>query len=114
MPGPGAIFVGKMLETLPVTLVVFAVAYATAKKKRGFSNSALRVVSLFVYTFVISGLVYAVFYDAISTGFGVIADPAMQDTFEVPAQFILALIASLLVIIGIGRPRPVREQKSGE
>ena len=114
MPGPGAVFVGRMLEALPVTLVVFAVAYATAKKKRGLSNSTLRVVSLFVYTFVISGLIYAVFYGAIATGFGVIADPAMQDTFEIPAQLILALIASLLVIAGFGRSRPVREQKSGE
>ena len=103
-----------MLGALPVTLVVFAVVYAAAKKKRGLSNSTPRVVILFVYTFVISGLVYAVFYDAIATGFGAITDPAMQDTIEIPAQFILALIASLLVMTGIGRPRPVREQKSGE
>ena len=100
-----------MLEALPVTLVVFAVAYATAKKRRGLSNSTLRVVSLFVYTFVISGLVYAVSYNAIATGFGAITDPAIQDTIEIPAQFILAVIASLLVITGIGRPGPVREQK---
>jgi hypothetical protein len=112
--GSGAVFVGRMFEAFPVTLLVFVVAYAAAKKKRGLSNSTPRVVSLFGYTFVISGLVYAAFYDAIATGFGATADPPMQGTLDIPAQFILALLASLLVITGIGRPRQVREQGSGE
>lgn len=105
MPGSAAVFIGRMGETLPVTLLVFSIAYGAAKKKWGLSNSMPRVVSLFCYAFVLSGLAFAVLHDAIATGFGTITDGEMQDTFEIPAEFGLALCASLLVIATIGRPR---------
>ena len=114
MPGSGAIFIGRMLEALPVTLLVFAVAYTTAKKKHGISNSKLRVASLFAYAFIMSGLVFAAFYDAITTGFGMTVDAGIRGTFEIPAQFLLAAIASLLVIYSIGRPRRMTEENAGK
>lgn len=113
MPGSGAIFIGKMFEALPVTLIVFAVAYSTAKKKQGLVNSAGRVAGLMLCTFVVSGLVFATFYDAITSGFGVTAESGTQGVFEVPAQFVLAALASLLVIHTIGRPPRKSDMGSG-
>lgn len=46
MLGPGAIFIGRMAETLPVTLLVFAVVYTSTKKKRGLLSSILRGIGL--------------------------------------------------------------------
>jgi uncharacterized membrane protein len=103
MPGSGAIFIGKMFEALPVTLIVFAVAYSTAKKKKGLTNSAARVAGLLLWTFVVTGVVFAVFYDTIKTGFGMTAESGMQGIFEIPAQFFLAALVSVLVINIIGK-----------
>ena len=114
MPGAGAIFIGRMFEALPVTLLVFAVAYVTARKRQGIINSTMRVVSRFLYTFTIAGIIFAIFYDSIVTGFGMTADSGIQGIFEVPAQFILALMASPLVINGIGRSRQKTENRRGK
>jgi uncharacterized membrane protein len=92
-----------MFEALPVTLIVFAVVYSTAKKKKGLTNSAARVAGLLLWTFVVTGAVFAIFYDAINTGFGMAAESGMQGIFEVPAQFLLAALASVLVINTIGK-----------
>jgi hypothetical protein len=105
MPGPGAIFIGKMAEALPVTLLVFALAYADSKKRHGLTNSMRRVVVLFGYAFVISGLVYAIGYEAIATSFGMLQAPEMRGWFDIPAQFVLAAIASTFVIKSIGRAK---------
>ncbi len=103
MPGPGAIFIGKMFEALPVTLIVFAVAYSTAKKKKGLTNSAARVAGLLLWTFVVTGAVFAIFYDSINTGLGMTAEPGMQGMFSIPVQFFLAGLVSVLVINTIGK-----------
>jgi nucleoside recognition membrane protein YjiH len=103
MPGAGAIFIGKMAEALPVTLIVFAVAYSAAKKKKGLKNSAARVSGLALCTFMITGCVFSFFYDAINTGAGMAAEPGMQGIFELPAQSFIAAMASLLVIGTIGK-----------
>ena len=114
MSGPGAVFVGRMFEALPITLLVFVVAYATIKTKRGLSNAPPRIVSLFGYTFALTGLAYGSLHDAIATGFGSTPDPITQGMLEIPAQLVFASITSLLVITAIGHSRQVREQKSGE
>jgi uncharacterized membrane protein len=114
MPGSGAIFIGKMFEALPVTLIVFAVAYSTAKKKKGLKNSAARVGGLLLWTFVVTGVAFAIFYDAINTGFGMAAESGMQGIFEVPAQFLLAALASVLVINAIGKTPEKPEVGSGK
>jgi hypothetical protein len=103
-----------MFEALPVTLIVFAVAYSTAKKKKMLTNSAARVAGLLLWTFVVTGVVFAIFYDAIITGFGMTAESGMQGIFEVPAQFFLAALASLLVINTIGKPPQKLEVGSGK
>jgi uncharacterized membrane protein len=114
MSGPGAIFIGKMLEALPATLIVFAVAYSTAKKKKGLTNSAARVAGLLLWTFVVTGVVFAIFYDAINTGFGMTAESGMQGWFEIPAQFFLAALVSVLVINTIGKTPRKSEVGSGK
>jgi FtsH-binding integral membrane protein len=107
MPGAGAIFLGKMLETLLPMLLVFAIAYRGAKKKNALNNSKLRVFVLFGYAFLISGLAYAISYEAIATSFGLFPEPEMRGYFDIPAQFVLVLaaLASLLVIRFIGQSK---------
>lgn len=109
MAGSGAIFVGKMFEALPVTLLVFAVAYTTTKKKWAISIPKSRAVALFFCTFMVTGLMYGIFYDGINSGFGTTVDPGLKGIFTIPAQFCLAAIVSLVVIHGLGRPRATRE-----
>jgi len=105
MSGSGAIFIGKMAEALPVTLLVFAFSYADSKKRYGLRNSKGRVMILFGYAFVITGLVYAIGYETIATGFGMLPAPGMQGWFDIPARFVLAAIASVVVIKSIGRTK---------
>lgn len=103
--GPGAVFIGNVLEALPMAAVAFFGAYGIAKKKMDLRNSKGRVAALFAYTFIVSALIYAFFADSIATGFGAFPDNAMQSTFEFPAQLALSLLISLLVIAALGRSR---------
>ena len=104
MAGDGAIFIGKMGEALPMTLLGFAVVYLTVKRKWKLTISKLRVFSLFAYTFLLTGLVYGILYDSIEAGFGLTTDAGLKGTFSIPAQLVLSAAASFVIIVALCRP----------
>ncbi len=97
--GPGAIFLGNMAYTLPVTMIVFGIVYAI-RRPRG---SILRGLGFFFCAFVISGLIYATLHGALTAGLGMISDPELRSTGGVLAQIPLAWFASELVLRTFGR-----------
>ena len=85
--GTGAIFISHMAEMLIPTMLIYAITFVGAKNTWKLRSGSLAVLGLFVVSFVVAGLINAMFHSQFSS-----SDYGMLAIFVVPLLVSLTAI----------------------